>query len=518
MLSVITSCALSGLDAYPVTVEIDVAPGLPGFTLVGLPDSAVKESRERVFAALKNSGFAIPSRRITVNLAPGGIRKEGTAFDLALALGLLLASEQVELPQLPPFLMLGELALDGGLRSVRGVLPAALLARSLGRPGLLVPWENAGEASLVPGVPVHPVATLKEALEILREPGGASRRQPHVDRPSRRGPEDDFAEVKGQAHAKRALEVAAAGGHNVLMLGTPGCGKTLLARRLPSILPPLSEAEALETTRIYSVAGLLKPGTGLVDRRPFRSPHHTISTQALVGGGGGSNRPGEISLAHNGVLFLDELPEFRRDAIEALRQPLEEGHITVSRVAQSQAYPCRTMLAAAMNACPCGKLGHPHLACRCRNEEIVRYRGRISGPLLDRIDLHLEMSSLSFGEINGSLASESSATVRARVEAAREIQLRRFRKPTPAASGLPARCNAHMSAVHLRTHCALGPQASALLRDALKSLGLSARAYDRILRVARTIADLEASAAIDDIHVSEAIQYRTMDREVTPMS
>lgn len=517
MLSVITSCALSGLDAYPVTVEIDVAPGLPGFTLVGLPDSAVKESRERVFAALKNSGFAIPSKRITVNLAPGGIRKEGTAFDLALALGLLLASEQVELPELPPFLILGELALDGGLRSVRGVLPATLLARSLGRPGLLVPWENAGEASLVPGVPVHPVASLGEALEFLRDPGGASLRRKPPDKPSRRGTEDDFADVKGQTQAKRALEVAAAGGHNFLMLGTPGCGKTLLAKRMPSILPPLTEAEALETTRIYSVAGLLKPGAGLLDRRPFRAPHHTISTQALIGGGA-AVRPGEISLAHNGLLFLDELPEFRRDTLEALRQPLEEGHITVSRVAQSNVYPCRVILGSAMNACPCGRLGEAQIACRCRMEEIVRYRARISGPLLDRIDIHLEMISLSYGEISGPGASEPSSAVRARVMAARGIQAKRFRSPTPATLGLPARCNADMSALHLRTHCALGATAAALLRDSMKSLGFSARAYDRILRVGRTIADLDASDEITDIHVSEAIHYRTMDREVTPQA
>ena len=504
MLSVITSCALSGLDAYPVTVEVDLAPGLPGFTMVGLPDSAVRESRERVFAALKNSGFSIPSRRITVNLAPGGIRKEGTAFDLALALGLILASEQADLPPPGRLLVLGELSLDGCMRPVRGALPAALLAKAAGLEGLILPRENGLEASLVPDLPVHPLGSLRETLDFL---GMAERPAPRPRRaPSTTSePEADLAEVKGQEQAKRALEVAAAGGHHLLMVGTPGCGKTMLARRLPSILPPMSEAEVLETTRIYSVAGLLQPLAGLLQNRPFRSPHHSISSMALLGGGG-AGRPGELSLAHNGVLFMDELPEFRRDAVEALRQPLEAGNVAVSRVGQSLEFPCRVQLAAAMNPCPCGRLGDPNLACRCRMEEIARYRARVSGPLLDRIDIHLEMGALSYGEMCGTPRAESSSAVRARVLAAREIQRKRFRRPGE------ARCNAQMTASLLARHCILGKEARALMKDALISLGLSARAHDRILKVARTIADLDGSADILGDHVAEAIHYRLLDR------
>lgn len=514
MLSVITSCALNGIDAYPVTVEIDVAPGLPGFTMVGLPDSAVKESRERVFAALKNSGFTVPSKRITVNLAPGGIRKEGTAFDLALALGLLMASEQAELPRLPPYLFLGELSLDGRLRPVRGVLPAALMAKGMGLPGLVVPWENGSEASLVPGVPVFPLDSLGEALDFLRNPDTATRKPSAATR-SRPEADTDFAEVKGQPQAKRALEVAAAGGHNFLLIGSPGCGKTMLARRMPSILPALTEEEGLETTRIYSVAGLLRPGMGLITRRPFRSPHHTISNMALVGGGS-PGRPGELSLAHNGLLFLDELPEFRRDAVESLRQPLEEGAITVSRVARSLTYPARVILGSAMNPCPCGRLGDFHQACRCRNEEIARYRARISGPLLDRIDIHLEVPSLSYGEITSTAPAEPSSTVRARVMAAREVQRRRFQASgrhgsAPAPASL-VRSNSQMTGAHMQAWCALGGPAQALLKDAVVTLGLSARAHDRILKVARTVADLDGSESIEDYHIAEAVHYRTLDR------
>lgn len=512
MLSVITACALNGIEAYPVTVEIDVAPGLPGFTMVGLPDSAVKESRERVFAALKNSGFAVPSKRITVNLAPGAIRKEGTAFDLALALGLLLASGQTELPPFPPYLFLGELSLDGRLRPVRGVLPAALMAKASNLAGLVIPWENGSEASLVPGVTVFPLGSLGETLEFLRNPDAVGRKPPGSAK-AKPDTEPDFAEVKGQLQAKRALEVAAAGGHNFLLIGSPGCGKTMLARRMPSILPLLGEEEGLETTRIYSVAGLLRPGMGLITRRPFRSPHHTISNMALVGGGS-PGRPGELSLAHNGLLFLDELPEFRRDAVEALRQPLEEGSITVSRVARSVTYPARVILGAAMNPCPCGRLGEFQPGCRCRSEEIARYRARISGPLLDRIDLHLEVPSLSYGEISVPAPAEPSALVRARVMAARETQRLRFLRPggslSPPRSGI--RSNAQMNGAMLQTHCSLGGPAQALLKDAVVTLGLSARAHDRILKVARTVADLDGSDEIQDFHIAEAVHYRTLDR------
>lgn len=510
MLSVITSCAFTGIEAYPVTVEVDLAPGLPGFTMVGLPDSAVKESRERVFAALKNSGFAVPSKRITVNLAPGGVRKEGTAFDLALALGLLLGSEQVELPPLPPFLFLGELSLDGSLRPVRGVLPAALYAKASGRPGLVVPLENGAEAGMIAGVKVHALSSLQETLEFLRHPAGAKRAS--APRSCQAKEElHDFAEVKGQEQAKRALEVAAAGGHNFLMVGSPGCGKTLLARRLPGILPPMGEEEALEVTRIYSVAGLLPQGMGLLARRPFRAPHQSISDMALLGGGA-STRPGEVSLAHNGVLFLDELPEFRRNAIENLRLPLEEGNIQVSRVHQSVTYPCRFILGSAMNPCPCGRLGDFLRSCRCRMEEIQRYRARLSGPLLDRIDIHLEMSGLTYGEISGPSSREDSAAIRKRVMAARDLQRERFnlaaRKERTA-----VRCNAHLSGAALQEYCALGGPAKALLKDAVVSLGLSARAHDRILKVARTVADLEGVGSIQDEHVAEAVHYRSLDRQ-----
>lgn len=514
MLSVITSCAFSGIDAYPVTVEVDIAPGLPGFTMVGLPDSAVKESRERVFAALKNSGFTVPSKRITVNLAPGDIRKEGTAFDLALALGLLMASEQVELPPLAPALFLGELSLDGSLRPVQGVLPAALYAKKAAKAALIVPWDNGEEAGLVPGVPVFPMGSLLETLEFLRTPDSRARKRPRGSL-VKVAAEPDFSEVKGQEQAKRALEVAAAGAHNFLMVGSPGCGKTLLARRIPSILPPMSEEEALETTRVYSVAGLLKQGMGLVHRRPFRSPHHSISNMALIGGGG-PGRPGELSLAHNGLLFLDEFPEFRRDAVEALRQPLEEGAVTVSRTAQSVTYPCRIILGAALNPCPCGRLGDPNQSCRCRMEEIARYRARVSGPLLDRIDIHLEMPALSYSEMSGNGPAESSENIRNRVEMARDIQRGRFRARKSGAQEF--HCNAHMGATHMRAHCSLGGAAEALLRDAVVSLGLSARAYDRILKVGRTVADLEGSEKIREDHIAEAIHYRSLDRQYLPQA
>ncbi|MDB5105779.1 MAG: magnesium chelatase family protein [Fibrobacteres bacterium] len=510
MLSVITTCALSGIDAYPITIEVDMSPGLPGFTMVGLPDSAVKEARERVFAALKNSGFTVPSKRITVNLAPGGIRKEGTGFDLPLAIGILLASGQLEPTPLEGYLFLGELSLDGAIRPVRGVLPAAIYAKQSGRKGLIVPEGNRDEAVLVAGIGVFGAGNLLETLEFLKAPVFPIRTGSKWKGPPE-GDGLDFSEVKGQAHAKRALEVAAAGAHNFLLVGSPGCGKTLLARRLPSILPPLSEEEALETTRVYSVAGLLKSGQSFPRRRPFRSPHHSVSLQALVGGTGWS-RPGEVSLAHNGVLFLDELPEFHRDVIEALRQPLEEGTVTVSRSAQSITYPCRSMLGAAMNPCPCAYLMDPNRRCVCRTEEIMRYRARISGALLDRIDLHLELPTLEFAQLVDSKRSESSAVIRERVGLARGIQGRRFQ----ADGAVGVFCNAHMSGDQLRKHCVLNAGTKKLIRGAVETLGLSARAFDRILKVGRTIADLEASPVILEQHVAEAVHYRSLDRELSP--
>jgi magnesium chelatase family protein len=512
MLSVITTCALSGIDAYPITIEVDMSPGLPGFSMVGLPDSAVKEARERVFAALKNSGFSIPSKKITINLAPGGIRKEGTGFDLPLAIGILLASGQLEPVPLDPYLFLGELSLDGSIRNIRGVLPAASYAKEKGLAGLVIPAGNLDEAGLVEGIGILGAANLLEVLAFLRNPVFPGRRASEWTG-GRESDGLDFAEVKGQSHAKRALEVAAAGAHNFLLVGSPGCGKTLLARRLPSILPPLSKQEALETTRVYSVAGLMKSGQRIPSGRPFRSPHHSISQQALVGGSGLS-RPGEVSLAHNGVLFLDELPEFHSDVIESLRQPLEMGCITISRSAQSVSYPCRSILGAAMNPCPCGYLMDRNRRCVCRMEEIQRYRARISGPLLDRIDLHLELPSLEFSQMVGSERGESSNVIRARVRRARQVQKQRFK--ADAKGGVF--CNAHMTAEHLRKHCALDDPARKLLRKAVETLGFSARAFDRILKVARTIADLEASPDIRERHVAEAVHYRSLDRELSPFT
>jgi magnesium chelatase family protein len=508
VLSVITTCALAGIDAFPITVEVDIAPGLPGFTLVGLPDSAVKEARERVFAAIKNSGFTVPSKRITVNLAPGGIRKEGTAFDLPLALGILIASGQVEVGSLDPFLIFGELSLDGRLRPVNGVLSASTFARASGRQGVVMPAANLEEASLVAGIGAFGAENLLEAIAFLRDPRFAERETPAWDSaPDCQGL--DFADVKGQIHAKRALEVAAAGAHNVLLMGSPGCGKTLLARRLPSILPPMSEAEALETTRIGSAAGLKRLKPSFTRHRPFRSPHHSISVQALIGGTAWS-RPGEASLAHNGVLFLDEFPEFKGDVLESLRQPLEEGKVTIARAQQTVTYPCRVILVAAMNPCPCGRMMDLRRPCVCRIEEIKRYRARISGPLLDRIDMHLELPSLEFSQMVDAESSDTSAIIRERVSLARRIQSERFRGEHGVL------CNAHMGAALLKKHCPLAAGPRKLLKEAVEVLGLSARAFDRVLKVARTLADLELSEEIREGHMAEAIQYRSLDREVQP--
>lgn len=507
MLSLLYSGALQGIEAVPVTVEVDITFGLPGFSLVGLPDSAIKEARERVFAALKNAGFTVPSRRITINLAPADLRKEGSALDLPMALGMLASSEQLEPALLERVMVLGELSLDGSLRPARGVLSLVLAARRQGLRAVLLPAANAREALLVPGIRILPAGTLAEAIHALRTGEGA----PVPDDgspPEAEGFEPDFAEIKGHAQAKRALEVAAAGGHNFLMAGSPGCGKTLMARRLPSILPPLSDEEGLEATRIYSVAGLLRPGHGILRRRPFRAPHHSISDQALVGGGK-IPRPGEVSLAHLGVLFLDELPEFRKSTLETLRQPLEDGNVTIARTAHTVTYPSRCMLGAAMNPCPCGFLLDPLGRCTCRPEVVARYRGRISGPLLDRIDLHLEVPSLGVDEVTADRWEEPSESIRARVLAAREIQVERFR----GLSGV--HCNAHMNTREIRRFCTLAAPCRELLRGAVETLGLSARAFDRILKVARTAADLDGAETIAERHVAEAIHYRSFDRKVT---
>ena len=508
MLARIRSAAVLGIDAYPVDVEVDITNGLPSFSTVGLPQGAVKEGRERVGAALVNAGFSFPLRRITVNLAPADIRKNGSAFDLPIALGILVASGQLPEERLQNQMVLGEVGLEGDLRPVRGALSMALAARAAHQTGVLLPHANVLEASVVEGVEVCGARTL---LEVCAHLSGQDRIQPsRADvatlMATSSSDQADFNEVRSQAAAKRALEVAAAGSHNILMIGAPGAGKTMLARRLPSILPSMTLEEALETTKIHSVAGTLPPGQSLLTARPFRAPHHTISDAGLIGGGS-SPRPGEVSLAHGGVLFLDELPEFRRNVLEVLRQPLEDGVVTLSRAAMSLTYPARFMLAAAMNPCPCGYFGDPTHSCSCGALAIERYRSRISGPLLDRIDIHLEVPAVAYGDLVGEQSSESSADLRARVESAREVQRERFRE----VSGVHA--NAHMSARDLRRYCRLSDPVEAIMRQAVARLGLSARAYHRVLKIARTIADLAGAVELGKAHVSEAIQYRSLDRK-----
>lgn len=507
MPAVVLSAATLGIEAYLVHVEVDTDRQLPSFSVVGLPDSAVRESKERVMAALRNAGYEWPRRRVTVNLAPADIRKEGSAFDLPIAVGILVASGQIRASRLADFALVGELSLDGALRPVHGVLSAALGLHARRVHGLIVPRTNAGEAALAAGPLVYGVATLAQAVDILE---GDCRQPPFVANleallnHSTQG-ETDLAEVCGQAHAKRALEVAAAGGHSLLLSGPPGSGKTLLARRLPSILPALSPEEALHATRIYSAAGLLPADQPLVTTRPFRAPHHTISDAGLIGGGA-CPRPGEVSLAHHGVLFLDELPEFKRPVLEALRQPLEDHAVTIARAAFSLTYPARFMLVAAMNPCPCGFLGDARHTCTCSPALIHRYRARLSGPLLDRLDLHVEVPALSYREISSTQSGESSAQIRRRVEAARQRQHARF-------AGQPGLfCNAQLRPRQLRAWSNLNPQGEALLRAASTRLGLSGRAHDRILKVARTIADLEGVDDIQAPHLAEAIQYRAPDR------
>lgn len=504
MFAKVNSIGLFGLNTFDVTVEADISSGLPRFDIVGLPDAAVKESRERVRASIKNCGYTFPLSRITVNIAPADIKKEGSFYDLPILIAILSASNQISAP-LDDFAFIGELSLDGEIRSANGILPMVLQAKESAKASVFIPFDNAREGSVVKGIDVLPAKSIKDIIAHLT---GARLIEPAYSELSEEelfGDELDFSDVKGQAEAKRALEIAAAGGHNCLMAGSPGTGKSMLAKRIGSILPEMTFDEKIETTKIYSVAGELGKNTRLISKRPFRSPHHTISPQGLAGGGA-NPKPGEISLAHNGVLFMDEFPEFDRRSKESLRQPLEDGVITIARTSGTVTYPSSLMLIAAMNPCPCGYLGHPTKECTCTDAARKRYNDKISGPLLDRIDIHIEVQNIDYEQLSGKQKEETSAEIRARVNRARNIQNKRF-------EGTGISCNAKMTPRATREFCVLSDEADALLKESFDSMGLSARAYDKILRIARTIADLENSERIELSHIAEAIQYRSLDRK-----